>query len=444
MLKLRHVLPSVIVAATVTGCVQMSIVNDIPAPRSMTVEEAERLMDTRMGVIGWNKRPNGTELLEGSNGYCGYGGSKVGPIRFINLSTKKFYTTSVVGEAHFEFLQPGRKCATTLQIRNITLEEAKDISSALVTLANAERSGARQVSADPDRDQWTKIAASDDPADFQSFLMSFPSSPLADQALQRLITTRRDIAIARGKAARAPVSVPLQAPATGLVLTSGPNAGTDGGYPMTSTTKIRVVRGDLSSFVEEVTTSADVKRGANSTQLTSTKTYGGRYSLFAKTGRTKESRKTFLVDTGAPDRTEVGTGEAYQENMQGDFGSLFPMKVGNSLSVKYTTQSSYTGKMTFFMASIGPYTTKDMAESDETCIVEDYKPISLGGQSLDSFKIFCVNKFTANVNGIKSVNMLFSDNFYSTKYRYIMRTITTSASDPIVRETNYTVVSEGG
>jgi hypothetical protein len=443
MLKLWHVLPSVIIAATVASCVQWTIIDDIPATRSMTVEDAEKLMDARMGVIGWNKRPNGTEQLEG-NGHCGFGGSKVGPIRFINLSTKKFYTTSVVGEAHFEFRQPGRKCATVLYVKDITFEVAKDISSALVTLANAERSGARLVSADPDRDQWTKIAASDDPADFQSFLMSFPSSPLADQALRQLITTRQNMAIARGKTSRAPVSVPLQAPATGLVLESGPNEGTDGGYPMTSTTRVRIVRGDLSSFIEEVTTSWDVKRGANSTKMTSTMTYGGRHSLFARTGRIKESRRTFMVDSGAPDRTEIGSGETYQDNLQGDIGSLFPMKVGNNLAVKYTTRSSLTATTTFFLASIGPYTTKTATDTEENCIVEDYKPIKMAGQSLDAFKIFCVNKNVVNVDGIKSVTMSFSDNFYSTKLHYIVRTVATSTSDPIVRETNYTVVSGGG
>lgn len=450
-------------ATTLAGCVPpgypTSIVNlqPIPATQAMSVDAAEKLVDEKMGVIGWSRAPKAYEQNK-KNQYniCSIGGSMSSPIRFANLSSSSFVATSAKGFASFYFTQPGHDCPAQLFVNEITRGEAEGLASALAVLASAERSGLRQSSDEPDRDQWTKIARSNDPADFQSFVMTYPSSSLSDQAYDRLIETRRAMAVAKAAKGRKAAVAPLQPPPAGLVVESVSNFGKAGGTAGTITTRTKVVSGDLANFVEETssihdTTTADGSRVHTSSQMV----YRGPYGLLGRTGKSSGTTKTRTVLSSGGVSNSSSTTETWREGGNGDMNSLFPLKIGNVAKEKYFSNTSVTVSSELstgapvLLGRVGNYkspptTHNTRSEHEGACIVEDYKKVKISGGNVEAVKVFCASKYWVTINNGKSVYYTFTDSYYSAKHRAIVKTITSTTGSPVVTETNYNVISSPG
>jgi hypothetical protein len=418
----------------------------IPANQTMTVDAAEKLVDARMGIIGWSKAPKGMAQSK-SNQYkvCAISGATNTPFRFISLSGSSFVATAAKGFATFLFSQPGQECPTQLLISDITQSEAMTLASALTVLANAERIGARQSSADPDKDQWAKISGSNDPADFQSFLMSYSSSSLSDQAFERLMTTRRAAAVAKAKTIRKPVTAPLLPPPVGLVMATGPNVSKMSGTNVTASSRTKIVSGDLNNFVEETTTNTSTSNDSirSQSRTDAVAVYRGPYSLFARPG--KSTTSSTMNMSGDTSTTSKSTMEIWLDGGSGDMNSLFPLAVGNAAQRQYVQNMSYSTTHTAgILQKYGTNSSTTRSEVEESCIVEDYRPVRVGGSSMDSFKIFCVIKTITAVNNVRSPNYTFIDYFYSTKLRTIVKSVSSSTYLTGVNEVNYTVITNPG
>ena len=412
----------------------------IPATQQMSAADAEKVRDQRMGVIGWSKAPKGIEQTKNNqHRVCAMGGSMNNPIQFKNLSGTSFVATSATGFATFLFTQPGHECPTQLIISNVTRAEAETLASAFTTLANAERSGTRQTSAEPDRDMWNKIANSNDPADFQSFLMTFPSSSFGDQAFARLFSTRQ--AVAKARAGKKTATAPLLPPPTGLVLSTGPNTTKMSGSTVTSTSKIRIVSGDADNFVEENTTGSGAQGVGTTSHTDSTANYRGRYALFARPGKTTTTSTT-QITTRNGNMASRSQMETLIESATGDMNSLFPLKVGNFATTKHVTVMSVTSTPTAgILMSTGPSSYTSRVNGEEACLVDDYKPIKTSSGTFDTFKIFCASKHIADINGGKSPSYTFIDYYYSPKIRYNIKAVSSSTHMAEGQEHEYTIIS---
>ncbi len=285
------------------------------------------------------------------------------------------------GAVVFEFNQKNATCPLVVTFANKTMDEAQKLTTAIKTLSDAERDGKISINDDPEAARWELIRQSEDPSDTQQFIQKFPFSVYYDQAVDRLMQLRRNLALKRPSAAIPAIA--LSAPPLHLALENKEKE------------VCTINRNTLSSAVKTCRYTYENGPFDNHTKMDITKTYKGKYGILPWPGtiETKTTTKTNSGVNGHLIGNTIGTDNIEINVISGNPNELFPIKVGNSVAVNYSLHRIWEENTSYnFDSDSHNNNREDRSTRKIYCVVDDIVEIDFADTKEPAFRIFCVEQ----------------------------------------------------